>query len=168
MKNPPLFASAGLTPFCLAVEKFAEMYLYLSSATLASRSSPYLFCISASTARASLLPVSSSSPSMSFIAWNTGEFTPSSEDKYLSASARGPDSASRTHVSPFLVRGISSARLISSFMPVSLSAETGTTGTPILLSRVAASTISPDFSTASIILSAIITGTSISNSWVVR
>ena len=155
--------------------KFAEMYLYLASATTASRSPPNTssekvalkaFTVGTSSGCAF---VSSSSSSESLTAWKSGEttFCPSSAmETSLTRCATGE---SLSTVSP--LRGVLDAliaRSMSSLMPVPRRAEMRTTGMPILRSSSAASILSPAFSTASIMLRAMTMGTSISMSCVVR
>ena len=151
--------------FAFAEEKFADIYLYLSSAFTASRSSPA--AISASNSFAPLCASSISSFSSIFTAWNRGLATSSCAKNCLARSILPVSSPPRT-VAPFLSDFKAAALSINSFIPVFFSAEIATTGTLTAFSSAVTSILSPALSTSSIILRAIITGTSISSNCVVR
>ena len=154
-----------------AEAKFLEIYLYLPSATRASKSSPNVssskVCLNSSTIGAVSLCISTSieSFSTSFTAWKSGSLTFCPLRAIFTSPIRCARAVSSRTVVPSRSFPLASyAFSIRSLRPVSLSAEIAITGTPSFSCSSAAFILSPAFSTASIILSATTTGTSISRS----
>ena len=156
------------------LEKLLVIYLYLSSATIASKSpskaelSTFDFNSLTSAIISLWLATSKSSFSINFIAWNNGLLTLLSNcSAVLLTNAN--NSAFWITVVPFLgFLAILYAFFINSSIPSPFKALISTTGMPNFFSNSLVKIVVPNCFTTSIMFNAIIIGASTSNNWVVK